>query len=321
MWAAFVPDQSLTQRRRGFTIVELLIVIVVIGILAAITIVSFNGVQNRAKQAAAQTAVAQANKKIIAYAVQNSDQYPPDLATAGVVNGDTTFQYSYNNTASPRTYGVTATNGTASYYLSNTVTQPTIGGYAGHGVGGFPAITNLQTNTQLALDATQFSAQTPSGNTVSRSTSGGPEGQATYDVTTTAAGQIRIGFKSGIVTIPVQAGDQYNMSFYLNSTVASAAASIEVNFLSPSTYVSFPIGSISTGWNRYNAVVTVPAGMTSIWSAQLLGSGAIPSGATFRMTKIQTTQGPTLYNFADGSTAGWVWNGTPYNSSSTGSSQ
>ena len=36
---------------KGFTIVELLIVIVVIGILAAITIVAFTGVQNRAKVA------------------------------------------------------------------------------------------------------------------------------------------------------------------------------------------------------------------------------------------------------------------------------
>lgn len=35
--------------RAGFTIVELLIVIVVIGILAAIVIVAFNGVQNRAQ--------------------------------------------------------------------------------------------------------------------------------------------------------------------------------------------------------------------------------------------------------------------------------
>lgn len=39
MWAA---------KQKGFTIVELLIVIVVIGILAAITIVAYNGVQQRA---------------------------------------------------------------------------------------------------------------------------------------------------------------------------------------------------------------------------------------------------------------------------------
>lgn len=39
-------------KKRGFTIVELLIVIVVIGILAAITIVAFNGVQGRAHDAA-----------------------------------------------------------------------------------------------------------------------------------------------------------------------------------------------------------------------------------------------------------------------------
>lgn len=40
-----------TQQRKqsGFTIVELLIVIVVIGILAAITIVAYNGIQSRAR--------------------------------------------------------------------------------------------------------------------------------------------------------------------------------------------------------------------------------------------------------------------------------
>ena len=39
------------KKQTGFTIVELLIVIVVIGILAAITIVAFNGVQQRARDA------------------------------------------------------------------------------------------------------------------------------------------------------------------------------------------------------------------------------------------------------------------------------
>lgn len=39
---------------KGFTIVELLIVIVVIGILAAITIVAYNGIQGRANDASVQ---------------------------------------------------------------------------------------------------------------------------------------------------------------------------------------------------------------------------------------------------------------------------
>lgn len=41
------------QKQKGFTIVELLIVIVVIGILAAITIVAYNGIQERARMSSA----------------------------------------------------------------------------------------------------------------------------------------------------------------------------------------------------------------------------------------------------------------------------
>ena len=43
---------SIMQRTRGFTIVELLVVIVVIAILAAITIVSYNGINQRSQAAA-----------------------------------------------------------------------------------------------------------------------------------------------------------------------------------------------------------------------------------------------------------------------------
>ena len=50
--------------QKGFTIVELLIVIVVIAILAAITIVSYNGVQNRAKSTAAYSLATSVNKAV-----------------------------------------------------------------------------------------------------------------------------------------------------------------------------------------------------------------------------------------------------------------
>lgn len=44
-----------SQVAYGFTIVELLVVIIVIGILAAITIVSYNGVQKRARATVVST--------------------------------------------------------------------------------------------------------------------------------------------------------------------------------------------------------------------------------------------------------------------------
>ncbi len=51
-------------QQRGFTIVELLIVVVVIAILAAITIVAYNGIQNRAYETAIQSDLS-ANGKIL----------------------------------------------------------------------------------------------------------------------------------------------------------------------------------------------------------------------------------------------------------------
>lgn len=52
------------HKRAGFTIVELLIVIVVIAILAAISIVAYNGVQQSAKVAKANSDLAALNKAI-----------------------------------------------------------------------------------------------------------------------------------------------------------------------------------------------------------------------------------------------------------------
>lgn len=65
-------------QKSGFTIVELLIVIVVIGILAAITIVAYNGIQQRANNLNRTSAAKEWQKLIQTYLVQNSS-YPSGL--------------------------------------------------------------------------------------------------------------------------------------------------------------------------------------------------------------------------------------------------
>ncbi len=54
---------NLKTKQKGFTLVELLIVIVVIAILAAISIVAYNGIQNRAKTTSAAASAATVVKK------------------------------------------------------------------------------------------------------------------------------------------------------------------------------------------------------------------------------------------------------------------
>lgn len=67
------------ERRAGFTIVELLIVIVIIGILAAITIVAFYGVQNRSYDTAVQSDLGNFAKKVgVHHAINGS--YPLALS-------------------------------------------------------------------------------------------------------------------------------------------------------------------------------------------------------------------------------------------------
>lgn len=56
-----------TASQRGFTIVELLIVIVVIGILATITIVAYNGIQNKSKTTVGGELASNISKKMEAY--------------------------------------------------------------------------------------------------------------------------------------------------------------------------------------------------------------------------------------------------------------
>lgn len=67
------------QNVSGFTLVELIVIIVIIGILAAITVVGYNGVQHRAADSSTQKALSDAQKSVQLYRVDKGS-YPPNLA-------------------------------------------------------------------------------------------------------------------------------------------------------------------------------------------------------------------------------------------------
>ncbi|MBM3210421.1 prepilin-type N-terminal cleavage/methylation domain-containing protein [Candidatus Saccharibacteria bacterium] len=70
------------KRSPGFTIVELLIVIVVIAILAAITIVAYNGIQERARYSSMQSDIKNIDTAIKMYHADNG-HYPHNGVGAG----------------------------------------------------------------------------------------------------------------------------------------------------------------------------------------------------------------------------------------------
>jgi prepilin-type N-terminal cleavage/methylation domain-containing protein len=71
--------RMLKHTRDGFTIVELLIVIVVIAILAAISVVTYTGIQNRANDSSVQSDIKNLAKQFELYRAEN-DVYPAGAA-------------------------------------------------------------------------------------------------------------------------------------------------------------------------------------------------------------------------------------------------
>jgi len=109
---------------RGFTIVELLIVIVVIGILAAITIVAYNGIQQRATVASLNSDLDNASKTIKLFQVDNS-AFPatincaiPDSTTNKCVKSSNGTTYQYIATSVPQLFCLAATKSAQSYSIN-----------------------------------------------------------------------------------------------------------------------------------------------------------------------------------------------------------
>lgn len=319
-------DAWARNKQNGFTIVELLIVIVIIGILAAITIVAYNGIQNRARVAAVSSDLGQAAKKLTVYQLDNGS-YPTDLATAGINGGTgTTFQYSYDNSVSPATYCVTGTYGTVSYNVSSTNTNPVSGGCPGHGVGGVSAITNLATNPSAESSIgwnSNNSAVVPRTFDTSMRRTGSQSVQSTNVSSGTSLTSIYAVGGSTANGFPIAGdGNQYSATAYFRAEVASQAR-IGVAFLVGGVWTIAVYGSYVTGttssWTQVSYTFTNPAGATAARAIVNINAlSTAPAGTKSWVDDFTTVQGSTPMNYADGSSPGWVWNGTANASTSTG---
>lgn len=115
------------QKHSGFTIVELLIVIVVIAILAAITIVAFNGMQTRASNTQTVQAIKEFIKAYHLYALDNGD-YPNQTGCLGegytggrcLAQGSTGFCFGYGGATNA------AINTALKPYMNNNVASPSM---------------------------------------------------------------------------------------------------------------------------------------------------------------------------------------------------
>lgn len=125
---------SISKRQNGFTIVELLIVIVVIGILAAITIVAYTGIQDRAKNAAIASDMKNFSTKAEIYRLDNG-QYPvsnvPQLstlkftATQSAYPSKNTYNFEYCTSSTQNEYIlISYLNGGDVMYVSSSNMSP-----------------------------------------------------------------------------------------------------------------------------------------------------------------------------------------------------
>jgi len=171
-----------SKLKQGFTIVELLIVVVVIAILASITIVSYNGVTKSAKNSAIQGILSQAVQKLeLAKMNSATDTYPASLSDAGldlVSSGDTL--YTYAPSSDSKLFCLASSRSGRTYYITSTIQTPKPGicnasvGVAGTGDVATDGASSGGTATAPAVATYSiFNGQTPSTTQLVYSDGGG----------------------------------------------------------------------------------------------------------------------------------------------------
>lgn len=321
-----------TSVNHGFTIVELVVVIIVVAILAAVTVVSYNGVTRRANESATAVTASEALRKISTYGVTNGSRPPATLADIGLTNKDGK-EYQYTTSANGG-YCVTVTqNNSASYVAKNyeynltslTATNPVTGPCPGHSANnGATIIRNLVTNPSFETGNAGWGGSSVTYATSTAWKNTGNQSMRVVNSTTGDIGDFRTSTSATTFPFGMEPGKTYTISARLYFTSAPTG-----NFgRGPGILVFYSVngsGFTSTfgpkapttpGTYTVSHTVTLPANTTGV----IIGLGAASSTQyqNFYYDSVTVTEGSTVYAPADGLSPGWVWTGAANASASTG---
>lgn len=309
------------KKQKGFTIVELLIVVVVIAILAAITIVAYNGIQNRAKDSAVKSAVSSASKKVGMYAVSNADTYPAtkqDFLSYANLTDTPATTYAYYVSTSGKQYCLSVTNTQTSPQISYAYTQN-----SGTTLEGKCVLNSVRTPYPNS-GAGAWTGYNSAGGTSPSYTPNALDGRDAYRWTAGTAGfatNTTIGLEYTGTSIPVVGGSEITPAIYVRSSKAGNYR-IHQNFRTSTTdlgSVTGPSTSVAaTTWVKLTGgAVTVPASADRMSiRVQYISGSTWVSGDWIEVTQVSTVGGDVVYG--DGLTQYWSWTDGAYNSSSFG---